>query len=115
MGAALPTVVVDPVDTELMTSFDVSFAMIRTLSFGSIVTIGDCERITGCGIDDIVDEFIIGFICVEPTFIVGVDCWPFFTNDSHKRNDNNEIQIVNLNANALFPLKCAILPLVPVC
>lgn len=77
MEAALPVIVVDPVDTELMTSFDVSFPMIRTLSFGSTVIIGDCERITGCGID----AFIIGFICVEPTFIVGVDCCTFFTND----------------------------------
>lgn len=75
--ANVEAVVVDPVDTELMTSFAVSFPMIRTLSFGSTVTIGDCERITGCGID----AFIIGFICVEPTFIVGVDCWAFFTND----------------------------------
>lgn len=78
---ALPMIVVDPVDTELMTSFDVSFPMIRTLSFGSTVTIGDCERITGWGIDDNDDAFIIGFICVEPTFIVGVDCWAFFTNN----------------------------------
>lgn len=45
------------------------------LSFKSVGTIiGCCDKITGCGADVIVDVLIIGLICVDPTFIVGVDC-----------------------------------------
>lgn len=44
--------------------------------FGSDFIMGGCDMITGCGGGG-ADEFIIGLICVDPTFIVGAfagDC-----------------------------------------
>lgn len=55
-----------------------SLAIVLFLSMGSNFITGDCWDMTiGCGGGG-ADVFIIGLICVDPTFIVGAfagDCW----------------------------------------
>lgn len=53
---------------------EASLAVLLFMSTKSDFTTGGCDMTTGCGAGG-VDVFIIGLICVDPTFIVGaVDC-----------------------------------------
>lgn len=52
---------------------EASLAVLLLISIGSGFTMGGCDMTTGCGADG-ADVFMIGLICVDPTFIVGVDC-----------------------------------------
>lgn len=57
-------------------AWDESLAILFFVSIGSGFITGACDMTTGCGGGG-ADEFIIGLICVDPTFIVGAfagDC-----------------------------------------
>lgn len=52
---------------------EASLPVLLLVSTTSGFTTGGCDMTTGCGAAGVI-VFIIGFICVDPTFIVGVDC-----------------------------------------
>lgn len=52
---------------------DISLTTFLLVSIESGFNIGGCDMTTGCGTGAF-DAFIIGLICVDPTFIVGADC-----------------------------------------
>lgn len=51
---------------------EASLAVLLFTSIRSAFITGGCDMITGCGAGG-ADVLMIGFICVDPTFIVGVD------------------------------------------
>lgn len=52
---------------------EASLTVLLLVSTNSGFTTGGCDMTTGWGAAG-ADVLIIGFICVDPTFIVGVDC-----------------------------------------